>query len=478
MLTVTEKLPEFTEEELVASICRESFFMFVQEFWETVVPEKPVWNWHIPYLCQVMQDAAELVFKGAPKSHDIVINVPPGTTKSTICSVMFPAWVWTRMPSARCICGSYTFPLAMDLSRKSRDVITSDKYKAVFPKIALREDQNTKSYFVNHQGGMRYAVGVGGSVTGMHAHFLIIDDPLDPNASASDEEIKNANRWCSETLPSRKVNKAVTPMFLIMQRLHQDDPTGHVLARKKVNIFHICLPAEVSDLVKPPELAAHYTDGLLDTTRLSRAVLEEAKSDLGDFGYAGQFDQNPVPRGGGMFRVGRLRFEPQPPAKWARLVRYWDKAGTGGGGAFTVGVKMGLDLYGFFWLLDVIRGQWEASTREGIIQKTAQFDGHSVVVYVEQEGGSGGKESAEATVRRLAGYRVIIDRPTGNKELRADPFAYQVNAGNVVLIPAPWNGDFLEEMRFFPKSRYKDQIDASSGAFAMLSKPRLRAGAL
>lgn len=491
------RVPSLSEADLCQSVCRESFYKFVQEFWEVIIPEDPVWNWHVKYLCDELQAMAELVFKRKKKLHDLIVNIPPGTTKSTICSVMFPAWVWTRMPEARIISASYEHGLALNFARKSRDIILSEKYQATFrfkldPKtkkwrpstdkdaapIVLQDDQNAKSHYENMAKGDRKAVGAGGNITGSHAHFILVDDPLNPKEAVSEAGLKRVNRWMTETLPSRKVDKAVTPTILIMQRLHQDDPTGHLLAKAKDNVKHICLPAEKSDLVRPARLKLKYVNGLLDPVRLSPEVLKEARDDLLEYGYAGQFMQSPVPLGGGSFKVERLSFD-TPPIAWRRKVRYWDKAGTSGGGAFTAGVLMGEDMKGRFWVLDVIRGQWDSGRREDTIKATAMLDKKNVYVGVEQEPGSGGKESAEATVRRLAGYRVKIDRVTGSKELRADPFSSQVNSGNVsIKKDAPWVPAFLDEMRFFPYSRYKDQIDAASGAFARLIQLRRIVGAV
>lgn len=472
------------EADVVASLCRESFYFFMQEFVGEVVQEPMVWNWHIKYLCDHLQRQCERIFARQPKEWDTIINIPPGTTKSTTCSVLLVPWAWTRMPEFRAIWGSHTDALALDLGRKARDVVQSEKYKAVFPEIVLRPDQNTKSYFANTKGGMRFAVGVGGSVIGMHGHMLGIDDPIDPEsaASLSEDELKTVNRWCSETLPSRKVDKTVASTVLIMQRLHQNDPTGHLLGKGKRNIYHICIPAEPTPDVHPPELAAFYQGGTMDPIRLSNAVLEEAKVDLGEYGYAGQYLQHPVPRGGGMFK-GWPPTVTQEPKQYTGVVRYWDKAGTSGGGAFTVGFKLGryvspVDKTPRYRILDVIRGQWDASKREALILATAKVDGRGVRVGVEQEPGSGGKESAEATARRLSGYRVKLDKVTGDKETRADEFAVAWNAGGVELAPGAWHQELQNEFGYFPYSRYKDQVDAGSGAFAMLAKARRIVGAL
>ena len=477
-----------SEEDLLASICAESFYDFFVEFWDTVVQDPLEDNWHIRFLCDEMQEEALRVYRGEHKKHDTIINISPSTSKSTIVSVMFPAWVWAFFPEARFICASYTEALAIDLSRRCRDVIDSDKYHRIFPQRALRRDLRGVKAFGNTEGGLRYAVGTGGAVTGKHAHFILIDDPLNPNESASKAVLTATNEWMRSTIATRKVNKAVTPTFLIMQRLHQDDPTGNWLgdAKRAKTVRKICLPAELSPRVRPLKLRSKYKDGLMDPVRLSPEVLEEAKNSLGPYNYAGQFDQHPIPREGGLFKITKLRYssEPPPDRKFDRLVRYWDKAGTKDGGCFTVGLKMGV-IYeripngqgktkkgrATWWVLDIVRGQWASNEREQIIRTTCEEDNRyvQVVTYVEQEGGSGGKESAEATINNCAGYVVKRDLPKGEKSIRADPLSVQVNNGNVVVVQAGWNQEFKEELEYFPESKNKDQVDAGSAAFAKLT---------
>lgn len=470
---------QISEIDVLASLCKASFADFVREFWDIVVPDKMIPNWHIDFICEELQTVAERVFAGKQRLYDLVINVSPGSSKSTIASIMFPAWCWTRMPHFKFIGASYAANLSMDLSRKCRDVIKSDLYQACFPNIRIREDQDTKGYFVNTKGGQRFSVGSCGSVIGMHGHCIGIDDPIDPHHALSEAEMYQINNWIIETLSSRKTNRNLTPMILIMQRLHQEDPTAQFLKRHRVR--HICLPAELTSNARPEEVRDKYIDGLMDPVRLPREVLAETEQDIGPYGYSGQFLQDPVPRSGGMFDVSRLKYG--VPSKLVRVIRYWDKAGTAGKtkrgrGAFTVGLEMGLDDEDRIFILDVIRVRMDSYDREKLIVETADNDGYDVRIGIEQEGGSGGKESAEGTVRRLAGYRVTLDIPHGDKETRADPFSVQVNAGNVHLVPGDWNYEYVKEMRFFPFSSTKDQIDASSGAFAMLQIKRQRVGGM
>jgi predicted phage terminase large subunit-like protein len=233
--------------------------------------------------------------------------------------------------------------------------------------------------------------------------------------------------------------------------------------------------------VKPRSLRRKYVDGLMDPVRISRKVLQEARGQLGEYGYAGQFGQSPVPMGGAMFEVDKLVIAPRAPSrdrfKRGKLIRFWDKAATHEAGAWTVGVLIGEDIDGNIWILDVIRFRKGVTERERIIRQTAEIDGRGVWIGLEQEPGSGGKESAQATVRNLKGWVVKLDRPTGDKAIRAEPFAAQVGAGTVYIVTANWNVSYIDELRHFPESTYKDQVDASSGGFNIVATKKTRVGA-
>lgn len=461
-------------------MCRDSFFEFVKEFWEEIIEEPPQFNWHIEFLCGELQSLAERVAKREPREYDWLCNIPPGCTKSTLVSQMFPAWVWTYMPHAQFICVSYSYSIALKDSLKTRDIVESDKYQNFYPGINLREDANTKGLFVNSRKGFRLSAGVNGAITGQHGHFLLVDDPLNPEQSYSEAELKSVNRWMRTTLPSRRMPKNVAPILLIQQRLHQLDPSGEMLKRYEEHgqaLRHICLPGELTKDVAPAAVRERYVNGLLDPARLSREVLQTLASELGAYGYAGQVLQTPVPAEGGMFEVDKFNKSDEAP-KLVAEVRSWDKAGTEGGGKYSVGVRIGRDALGRFWVVDIKRGQWGSTKREAQIKETAAADGLNVPIVLEIEGGSGGKESGEATVRNLAGYRVITFHPTGDKQARAYPFASQVGAGNVFVLKRWWTEEYIEELRFFPFGRYTDQVDASSGGFNQIAVPARRIGGM
>lgn len=446
----------------LAELCRRSFYRFLQEFWEVVIPETPVYNWHIKYLCDELQYLNSFVVKRLPKPYDLVINVPPGSTKSTIVTQMYNAWVWTVDPSQRVIASSYAHALSLSHSIKTRDIINSDKYKALFPEIELKKDQQGKSDFRNTKGGQRFTTSTGGTVTGMHAHQIIVDDPINPQQSASDAERESANNFVTSTLSSRKIDKLVTPTILVMQRLHEEDPTGVMISKKGKKIKHICLPAEIKKGTKvlPEEVKENYVDGLLDPIRLSREVLEEAQVDLGSYGYAGQYDQNPAPSEGGIFKKESFKII-EWEAEYANLVWFFT-ADT----AYTDDEKN--DPSGYISY---------ARHRNDYIIRYAQTDflefpelckalpafallhGYTRKSLIEIEPKASGK-SLSQTLKRITAMNVKEGIPPAkDKVARANDSSPVVEAGRVKLIRGPWNKDFIEQVCTFPNAAHDEYVD-------------------
>ena len=480
--------------QITRELNNRSLYHFLEYFWPVYSAQPFSPNWHIEYLCKELEKVAEKVSIRQPRDYDLIVNVPPGSTKTALVSIMFPIWCWTRWYWMLIITMSYSDKLSLESADYCRDILQSNLFKEMYPDIIIKEDKNVKSNFkvakkttgaggVHRQaslltGGGRISTSLTGTITGFHADILIVDDPLNPTQAASEIELANANHFMEQTLPLRKRDKDITPTILIMQRLHMEDPTGHWLNKKETNVRHICLPGEIRNFkqfVNPPEMADFYTDDLLDTKRISWRTLKDLESKLGQYGYAGQIGQNPTPPGGGMFKVDQLQIKDTFPYanEIEHTVRYWDKAGTTDGGAYTVGLKMSRLVGNRWFIWDMVRGQWASQERERIIRATAELDGTGVEVWMEMEPGSSGKESAEGTIRNLAGFRVFAEHPTGDKAFRADPFSVQVNNGSVLVYKGSWLSKLIEELRFFPFSTYKDITDSCSGAFNKLVAKRL-----
>lgn len=277
---------------------RRKLSRFVKEFWDVIINDPLEWSPHMDIMCDEVQEVYERVFRREEKLHDLIINIPPGTSKSTIVTIMAPVWSWTRADWVRHITASYSDSLSTEHSVKARDIIRSDKFKRFYPSIQIKKDEDNKTNYRTMNNGQRYTTSVGGTVTGIHAHIITIDDPINPLQAASAVELKTANDYIDQTLSTRKVDKKITVTILIMQRLAENDPTGYMLEKRKTGIRHICLPATLSKKVKPIKYAAIYRKGFLDPHRLGKKVLEEAKTNLGSYGYSGQMDQSPAPAGG------------------------------------------------------------------------------------------------------------------------------------------------------------------------------------
>lgn len=497
--TTTKQTALIDEHKARASITRRSFWRFCQEFWEEI-PGSGVLvpNWHMEVICNELQEIAERIFRGEKKKYDLIINVSPGASKSSICSILFPAWMWTRKPDTRVISSSHTDDLVLDLANKSRNVIKSDLYQACFPDVMIREDQDTKGYYANSAGGDRKTCTIAGkSPTGFHAHVLICDDPIDPKKAISDVELKAARYFYDSVIPSRKVNKEIAVEITIMQRLHVNDPTGHLLERSKLEntspIRHICLPAELHEEagkyspenVIPVELAKHYKNGLMDPRRISREILKRERATMGAYAYAGQYLQSPIPLSGGLFSNHYFNQRVKAAPYDAKRIRYWDRASTEGGGCYTAGVLLAKDREGNYYVEDLIHGQWEPHERNQRMRAAALKDRHKYgkyepVILVEAEGGSSGRDAWKGVVRALAGFNVKEDRVSGSKEVRAEPWSAQLAAGNVYLVENglwPINS-FVEEHCAFPLGKTKDIVDASSGAFNRLVTVQAMSGVL
>jgi len=302
-----------------------------------------------------------------------------------------------------------------------------------------------------------------------------VDDPHSAQQARSDAERENALIWFDETMSTRLNDPKRGAKVVIMQRLHERDLSGHIL--EQGGYEHLCLPSEYEPdrhcITSVAEDQRTEAGEPIWPERMGIDDLAQQRSTLGEVGFAGQYQQRPMPRGGGMFPVDRFGITQHRPApdQIQASVRFWDKAGSiTKHAAFTAGVLMHRLKDGSYIVTDVVRGQWSAGEREKRIRQTAEMDGTSVKVWVEQEPGSGGKESAESTIRNLSGYSVHAERVTGDKESRAEPYSAQVEGGNVWLVQSDWNRDFVKEHETFPAGAYKDQVDAAAGAFAKLQR--------
>ncbi|NEM96175.1 phage terminase large subunit [Pontibacter burrus] len=459
-----------------AALCKASFYEFFLEFWDTIEAVELVPNWHIRFICDELQKVYETWAKGLPQD-DVIINVPPGSSKSTIVTQLFPAWLWVKDPSIRLISSSYAADLSIAHAVKTRDCLKSDKFQAFYPGlIEFKKDSDGKSAFKNTRKGERFTTSTGGRVTGMHGDFIINDDPINPEEAESAKARETANRFSGTTLSTRKTNKKRTVTIMVMQRLHELDPTGDWLKKKK-SINHICLPGELSEQVKPERVRQYYVNGLLDANRLDRSALDKLKEDLGSYGYAGQIGQTPTPDGGGKLKkawFGRIGWEEFQKRTLGRQVIWHFDADT----AYTKDQKndptaMMASCYiePTLYIRDVQEAWLEFPELIKELPAFVKRNGYSNLSKLHIEPKASGKSTIQTLKRETSLNIVEAPTPEVDKVTRVNGIAPFVEAGRVVLIDGSWNDNFLGQCAAFPLAAHDDMVDDLVQAVNRIHQP-------
>lgn len=435
--------------------------------WSTIIDDPLVDNWHIKYLCDEMQIVGEWIINRKPAEYDLIVNVPPGTTKSTICSVFFHVWLWIRAPWIRIISSSHSSGISEDHASKARDVLNSELFISLFHhKIIWKSDKNRVNYYENLKNGSRCATSVDGNIMGKHGHLLLIDDLVDPKAVDSETKLPKANTYMGKTLSTRKVDKKNTPTVLIMQRLHQMDPTGYLLekAREKgKRIKHICIPADDSlDNIQPPELKKHYKNGLMDPVRLDRETIDAMKIDMTEEEAAGQLNQSPVPKGGNILKkswIMKNTYTELPKQRPIRTISSWDTAFKKGKlNAYNVKTTWLEYQHGHF-LDDVFCEKMTYPELKAQVTAEAAKDNPDIVLVEDKS--SGTPIIQELGEDSTINFEPIL--PTVDKTARAHAVSPTVKAGNVYIRGnAEWSSLVIEQLTMFPNCKIKDIMDSFS----------------
>ncbi len=449
------------------AIAKHGLSAYLRRAWPVADSETYLHNWHMDAIAEHL----EACITGDIKR--LLINVPPGTSKSTATCVYFPSYLWgpAEWPSAKFISASFSLDNAKRDNRKTRDLIQTGWYQNRWP-TRLRKVE--EQYLENTDKGFRQCSSVTG-ITGKRGHFVVWDDPLNPEMANSDTERETANRIFAETLPNRLISPENSVIIIIMQRLHQYDVSGYIL-ENDLGYQHLCLPMEF-EVERRCRTSIGFEDPrtvdgeLLHPSRFTPEVVERDKKVMGEYAWAGQAQQRPAPREGGMFKRAKFEIVEAAPVG-IRWVRGWDLAGSKEKtAAFTAGVKMGIAPDGTIYIADVVRIQGEPGDVETLVRNTAALDGRQVRGSIPQDPGSAGKATAINFVTKVVpGYPYFYSPESGDKVSRAEPLAAQVSAGNVRLIKGNWNKDFLDEAEVFPSGRFLDQIDASSRAYIELTQ--------
>jgi predicted phage terminase large subunit-like protein len=448
---------------LHAAHARENFYAF-----RRMLPRPGLlWGWWMEVVALELQRFYEEFVAG--KRPKLALMAPPQHGKSWTVTD-FIAWVAGRNPDLKVIFASYSDDLGIRTNLELQRMLSMDAYQTIFGRTKIgthgwKCNEQVIEY-VGHRGSFRNTT-VLGAINGLEQHLGVIDDPVKGRIDANSALIRERTwSWFADDFLTRFAKDSA--LLIAMTRWHKDDLLGRLVERLPgVRVLRYPAIAEVDEEYRKAGEALFPALKPLDFL-LERKQLQTQAS------WEAEYQQNPIIAGGGMFPIEKL----QTLTYWDRKsiknsVRYWDKAGTvSDSAAYTCGVLMHMRPDDTFVIEHVVRGRWSALEREQQIKRWAALDRGiikgSYTVGVEQEPGSAGKESAEATLRMLRGYIAFSDKVTGSKESRAEPLAAQVQAGNVYLVAGPWHRAFLDELESFPHGKYKDQVDAAAGAFARL----------
>lgn len=529
--------PELLDPRIIdRRLCELSLREYIAQGWQYVETRVFVPNWHI----DAISDHLEAVTRGQLKGV-LLITVPPRCMKSLTVNVFWPSWTWAQNPDpmseghgfpvqpgtwagpgVKFLSLSHNAPVAIRDSVKTRRLLDSSWYQQFWGhRIQFQKDQNQKQRYENTKGGYRLCAAAT-SVLGEGGDIVIGDDLISREEAHSDTVRESVIETLDQTISTRVNDPDNSVFVIIMQRLHEDDPAGHILNHwvAERNVTHLMLPmefererccyspirtrhateqklqpvraryirsstrwlkegeeprqSEVDEYQTSPVRDVYRVDirteegELLAPKRFNAAFVKKLSGILGSYASAGQLQQRPAPREGGMFK--RAWFKPikEAPAG-TRWVRYWDLAGTqGGSGARSAGVKLGRTPEGRFVVGHCITASEEGHQVRVIIKNTAETDGISVEIGIPQDPGSAGKFVAQDYIQLLAGWTVRAHSETGDKVTRAEPFSAQCEGGNVDMVIGSWNEEFLDEVCMFPNAVRKDIVDACSGAFARL----------
>ena len=262
----------------------------------------------------------------------LIINVPPRHLKSICASVAFPAWCLGHDPAAQVLCVSYAQDLSDKLARDCRGILASTWYRQLFA-TRLSPQRQAVQEFATTAHGFRMATSIGGVLTGRGADLIVIDDPLKPEEALSDAQRRAANAWYDHTLYSRLNDKRHGAIVLIMQRLHEDDLVGHVLDQEPWEVVRFPAIAEAPEehRIETPLGPRRFTrriGDVLDPTREPEPTLARIRRTLGEYNFAGQYQQAPAPMGGGLVKRDWFRtYTPlERPTRFERIVQSWDTA--------------------------------------------------------------------------------------------------------------------------------------------------------
>lgn len=452
---------------------------FIAMTFQTVTPGvKYLHNWHI----ELIADRLEKCSRGQIKR--LIINMPPRYLKSICVSVAWPAWLLGREPSIKIMAASYSQTLSLKHSIDTRLVMQSPWYKRIFPNTIITDDQNEKFKFVTTKRGFRFATSVGGTATGEGGDILIVDDPHNPMQAASHVQREVALDWFDQTFSTRLNDKKNGVIVVVMQRLHMEDLTGHLLAKNsRWEVLNLPAIAE-----KNEKFQINKLNGIIDFTReykrnrgellhTAREGIDEIslmKEELGSYGFAAQYQQNPILLDGNMVKL--KWFKRYSESVLGDVVQSWDTAIKAGDSNDYSVCTTWIEKDGLHYLIDVLEIKVEYPELKRIIESHSARWKAKVVLIEDKASG----QSLLQDLSKIESLALIPIMPKDDKICRFAAISAMIEAGKVYLPQnSSWLAAFEAQISAFPKGKHDDMVDSFTQYLAWIRgrdnfAPRMR----
>jgi len=452
-----------------AALLRQDFGTFAARCFHDLNPQAELaMNWHLEVI------AAKLTAVREGKIRRLIINLPPRHLKSLMASIAFPAYCLGHDASAQILCVSYAQDLADKLARDCRSIMMNPWYRQMFPTRLAAHRQAVQEFITTRQG-YRLATSTGGVLTGRGADIILIDDPLKPEEALSEAQRQTANDWYDHTLYSRLNDKRHGVIVIIMQRLHEDDLVGHVLAQEPWEVLSFPAIAEAEEAhqietIWGPRCFARRQGEALHPDREPLETLEHIQRTIGEYNFAGQYQQSPAPLGGGLVKAEWFKRygASERPESFDRILQSWDTANKATElSDFSVCTTWGIKGKDFY-LLNVLRKRLEyPALKRAVREQQSLFNAH--VVLIED------KASGTQLIQELIAdgfHRVTRYKPECDKIMRLHAQTAIIENGFVHLPDAaPWLGEELHGRMMFPKGEHDDQVDSTAQFLDWFKKP-------
>lgn len=451
---------------------------YIKQAWTVIEPGREyMHNWHIDAICEYLEAVK------AGQITRLIINQPPRSMKSISVTVMFPTWMWIDWPESRWLFASYSASLSTKHSLDRRTIMQSEWYQTRWgDRFAFAGDQNLKTEYSNDKRGTMIATSVGGTATGKGGDFVIVDDLHNPEGAESDTERETAIRFFDQTLSTRLDDKKAGVIIVVMQRLHEKDLTGHLLAEiggyEHLKLQGIANAKTVIHFPVSGKEIIREQDHIMWPEREDEKAHEAAKKALGTYGYSCQYDQDPSPKEGGILKRKWWKFYKQAPM-FDEIILSWDCAFKDEEQSKTgkvdpvCGQAWGRK-GGDFYLLDQVLGPMDFPTT---LKAVTTFSAKWPLAFAKLVESKANGPGVVAMLKSKISGLVEIE-PEGGKVARANAVAPLAEAGNVYLpdpLIASWIHDFIEECAKFPKAAHDDQVDAMTQAIIYLYKRAMQA---